>query len=59
MVDDARHISAEYLANMCDELAKMAKQNQFTLGATLLKMASIEFLEQQDKLRCMPSDRES
>jgi len=35
--------SAEYFAGMCDELAQLADQSGFDLGAYLLKMASLEF----------------
>ena len=35
--------SAEYFASMCNELAELADQSGFDLGAYLLKMASLEF----------------
>jgi len=35
--------SAEYFASMCNELAQLADQSGFDLGAYLLKMASLEF----------------
>jgi hypothetical protein len=57
MADESRRVCAEYLVSMCSELAKMAEHNEFSVGAALLKMASIEFLEQQDSL--LPVDEES
>ena len=38
--------SAEYFASMCHELALLADQSGFDLGAYLLQMASLEFAKQ-------------
>jgi hypothetical protein len=49
---------AEYLANMCEQLAKLAKKNGFDLGAYLLGMAAVEFVNKRygpsegDVLKC-------
>ena len=46
MAEDRQRLEcAEYIASMCEELAKMAKRNGFELGSTLLQMAHIEFKE--------------
>lgn len=41
-----KQASAEYFASMCNELAELAGQSGFDLGAYLLKMASLEFTKQ-------------
>ena len=41
--------SAEYIANLCNELAELAERSGFHTGSYLLKMAYLEFTEQRDR----------
>ncbi len=43
--------SAKYLASACVEPAQLAERGGFSTGAYLLKMACLEFAEQQDRLQ--------
>jgi hypothetical protein len=36
-------IGANYIADMCNQLAKLARENGFDLGAYLLTIAALEF----------------
>jgi hypothetical protein len=45
--DDRREV-AEYIASMCDELAKLADRNALPVGAYLLRVATLEFWNQQN-----------
>ena len=40
--------SAEYIANACRELAELAEYSGYRTGSYLLRMACLEFAEQQD-----------
>ena len=55
MTDDTRRANAEYLANMSDELCKMAEQNGFALGSQILRMACLEFMVQYECLESSPA----
>jgi hypothetical protein len=40
--------SAEYIANACRELAELAEYSGYRTGSYLLRMACLEFAEQQE-----------
>ena len=46
-MEEGGRVSAEYLAARCVELAQQAECSGFKTGAYLLKMACLEFCEQQ------------
>ncbi len=54
---DERRSNAEYIANMGAELARLAEKNGFNMGAYLLRVASLEFLQQHEKLGGRDSTR--
>jgi hypothetical protein len=49
MAEGDERVSAEYLATRCVELVQQAERSGFKTGAYLLKMACLEFFEQQDR----------
>jgi len=49
MTEEGRRVSAEYSATRCVEVAQQAERSGFKTGAYLLKMACLEFCEQQDR----------
>jgi hypothetical protein len=56
MTEGDERVSAEYLAARCVELAQQAKRSGFRTGAYLLKMACLEFYEQQDRVEQDPKN---
>ncbi len=42
---------AEYIAEMCSQLARLAERGGFNLGAYLLNMAELEFQKQAEHER--------
>lgn len=38
--------SAEYIAEMCEQLAELARQNEFMVAARLLQMVHLEITQQ-------------
>jgi hypothetical protein len=49
MTEEGGRVTAVYLATRCVELAQQAERSGFETGAYLLKMACLEFCEQQDR----------
>jgi hypothetical protein len=47
MTEKEQRASAEYIASLCNELATLAER-RFHAGSYLLKMACLEFADQQD-----------
>lgn len=45
--EESNRECANYIAGMCDELAKLAQKSGFDLGAYLLAMAAVEFAIQK------------
>jgi hypothetical protein len=50
MTEPSRLSNAEYLACMCQELAAFAKKSGFDTGSYLLKIAFLEFVQQQQAI---------
>ena len=48
MAEGEERVSPQYLAARCVELVQQAERSGFKTGAYLLKMACLEFFEQQD-----------
>jgi hypothetical protein len=57
MTEGEDQIRAQYLATRCVELVQQAERSGFKTGAYLLKMACLEFIEQQDHLGKTPRAR--
>jgi hypothetical protein len=51
MLNRSAHDDAEYIAEMCSQLAKLAERGGFHLGAYLLSMAQLEFQEHAEQER--------
>jgi hypothetical protein len=50
MTSNVRRETADYIASMCKQLAKMADEHGFKVGATLLTMSQIQFEEEMHTL---------
>jgi hypothetical protein len=50
---------AEYIAEMCSQLARLAERGGFHLGAYLLSMAQLEFWKHAEHERDCPVDTAS
>ena len=48
MAEKDQQANAEYIASLCNELAALAERSGFQTGSYLLKMACLEFTDQQD-----------
>lgn len=56
--DDSGSQSAEYIAQLTDELAKLARRSRLDLLAYLLDIASLEARTAAERIRASPADRE-
>ena len=55
-MEDTGDEMARYLAGMCEQLAKLAEQSGFDIGAYLLRMTYLEFADVQRKPDRTPQD---
>lgn len=55
MSENDRRAVVEYIANMSEELALLAEGERIDMGAYLLRMASLEFRIQCDRLAPSPA----